>query len=767
MSHSPSRSSDGDSPEWFPGTPEQEKQFRKWIEETDEPLWFENVARWMGKHLSSRLFDPSSYKMVAQDVLDYMAEEFQKKISPTATIKLPGYGYPLDRMPLNHFRVLEVHGISDWDADPLYVRELCMLKAIEEITSKSTWCVNVRDPRITDNWKKEILGLNWNDYVKYADFTPSMVDWCIQELKLKADLYETTGLIPVLDCAACVIKSDKLVPNTLKQELSVGSQELLQSISDGHIPYGIAFHLINPSTCPLIYNRSRILPNRRIDLTNCLEACGKGDILSSLWDPENGKGCHVFDNSFQWLPCDVVVDDTGTAKINSYINNLHPIEHADMYTTIEKFITLALPAWDIVYRWHEEFSIQRIETKQISYDCRTPDICADIECCWAIVPLSEVENYFEGKKLYEDKAVPKKEQESVTTDTEPASSTLPKCDEAHLLNLKLERNEDTLEEFLPRRISEAKEEHLAVLRRRVAPILDWFHETHPLLFPDLRKTTPAVKHVRIKPSDVRSSAFFSQRENLLQVIVQLTEIHLTPENPEYRGDFWDLDGMLNEHIVSTALFCYDSDNITDSHIYFEAVVPTWGLETVPDPNSYDTSRAFNVPPGGDLQVIGRVLSDPTWAVFYPNIYRHRQGSFSLADPTRPGYRKVLKLCLVDPAIPIISTSIVPPQQADWWTECKVHNEGVQITQRLPPELQNIVYNYVDMPIDACGAIEIERQLSDCRLTHELRRYGSDDSDSDSDGEGSDSDDEDEGADGDDESVDDEDEGSDSEEPDDN
>lgn len=181
--------------------------------------------------------------------------------------------------------------------------------------------------------------------------------------------------------------------DTLKQELSVGSQELLQAISDGHIPYGVAFHLIDPSRCPLIYNRSRILPNRCIDVSNCLKACGKGDILSSLWDPENGKGCHLFDNSFQWLPCDVIVDDTGTAKINSYINNLHPIEHADMYTTIEKFITLALPAWNIVYRWPEEFSIQRIEIENVSYDCKVPDICADSECSWSNAPPSE------GKQL--------------------------------------------------------------------------------------------------------------------------------------------------------------------------------------------------------------------------------------------------------------------------------------------------------------------------------------------------------------------------------
>lgn len=83
------------------------------------------------------------------------------------------------------------------------------------------------------------------------------------------------------------------------------------------------------------------------------------------------------------------MDDAGQAKINSYINNLHPVEHADMYTTIEKFITLALPALDIVYRWPKEFSHQRIGVESIYYDCKTPNICPEEGCSWMNMPSSE------------------------------------------------------------------------------------------------------------------------------------------------------------------------------------------------------------------------------------------------------------------------------------------------------------------------------------------------------------------------------------------
>lgn len=49
-----------------------------------------------------------------------------------------------------------------------------MLKVVEEVTNKPGWWENVRKSHIAKKWKKEILALEWEDYLKYADFTPSM-----------------------------------------------------------------------------------------------------------------------------------------------------------------------------------------------------------------------------------------------------------------------------------------------------------------------------------------------------------------------------------------------------------------------------------------------------------------------------------------------------------------------------------------------------------------------------------------------------------------
>ncbi|KAB8244449.1 hypothetical protein BDV35DRAFT_382246 [Aspergillus flavus] len=47
---------------------------------------------------------------------------------------------------------------------------------------------------------------------------------------------------------------------------------------------------------------------------------------------------------------------------------------------------------------------------------------------------------------------------------------------------------------------------------------------------------------------------------------------------------------------------------------------------------------------------------------------HRVSSFSLADRSKPGHRRILALFLVDPHRRIISSANVPPQREDWLPE---------------------------------------------------------------------------------------------------
>ena len=65
------------------------------------------------------------------------------------------------------------------------------------------------------------------------------------------------------------------------------------------------------------------------------------------------------------------------------------------------------------------------------------------------------------------------------------------------------------------------------------------------------------------------------------------------------------------------------------------------------------------------QYVGHIVAEEDKCIAFPNIYQHRVDAFELADPTRPGYRKILCFFVVNPFTRVLSTSDVPPQQAEW------------------------------------------------------------------------------------------------------
>ncbi|KAK1724286.1 uncharacterized protein BDZ83DRAFT_579104, partial [Colletotrichum acutatum] len=82
---------------------------------------------------------------------------------------------------------------------------------------------------------------------------------------------------------------------------------------------------------------------------------------------------------------------------------------------------------------------------------------------------------------------------------------------------------------------------------------------------------------------------------------------------------------------------------------------------------WSIKQAFAIEPRGHtIQNVGSVHTRGGRALFFPNLLQHQVSPFELADPSKPGHRKIVALFLVDPAIPIISTSNVPPQQKHWW-----------------------------------------------------------------------------------------------------
>ncbi|EPQ56986.1 hypothetical protein GLOTRDRAFT_120376 [Gloeophyllum trabeum ATCC 11539] len=205
------------------------------------------------------------------------------------------------------------------------------------------------------------------------------------------------------------------------------------------------------------------------------------------------------------------------------------------------------------------------------------------------------------------------------------------------------------------------------------------------------------------PPNQNQKAHFNLKGRTIQVIVKMANIMLTPENREYAGGSWHVEGMENERIVATGIYYYESANVTESKLGFRTALcddmylryeqSDWlGLAMAYGLDEYD---------GTLNQELGSVTTKEGKCLAFPNIWQHRVSPFKLIDPTKPGHRKILCFFLVDPTKKILSTTVVPPQQADW---CMWESERAPALRNLPVELFEMVTDYLKPDAEGKGGV---------------------------------------------------------------
>ncbi|RPD77171.1 hypothetical protein L226DRAFT_459562 [Lentinus tigrinus ALCF2SS1-7] len=197
------------------------------------------------------------------------------------------------------------------------------------------------------------------------------------------------------------------------------------------------------------------------------------------------------------------------------------------------------------------------------------------------------------------------------------------------------------------------------------------------------------------PPDTAKRVEYPLKNRKVQVIVKLANIILTPENPTYAGGTWHVEGMANENIVATGLYYYTCENITESRLDFRVTLGGVDMRYQQDDHlghvvAYGFGRGHQ-----QNQNVGHIVAEEDKCVAFPNIYQHRVDAFELADPTKPGYRKILCFFLVNPNTEILSTTDVPPQQEDWLEE---EMKKIPAMGRLPVELVDMITSYAKQDV---------------------------------------------------------------------
>ena len=134
--------------------------------------------------------------------------------------------------------------------------------------------------------------------------------------------------------------------------------------------------LVHPSIYPLVYGQTKILPSGTVNLENCFHFCGQGETLPR----PNNDGDYRWSKTFQWLPADFnVPQGTDKVKITSYINNMHPQKHPELYSVIEDVVSKAIPMWNkVLTRANDKCAKARIIMSDDGYGDRN-----EVEPEWA------------------------------------------------------------------------------------------------------------------------------------------------------------------------------------------------------------------------------------------------------------------------------------------------------------------------------------------------------------------------------------------------
>lgn len=269
--------------------------------------------------------------------------------------------------------------------------------------------------------------------------------------------------------------------------------------------------------------------------------------------------------------------------------------------------------------------------------------------------------------------------------------------------------------------------------------------------------TPAIsKDVRnFTPPQQRTTGQFIDREHRwlnwlyvdlkkefwsrgLQMVCEVREIDLGPDQPSFEGEEWHVQGQRNEYICASAILTYSVHNLTQPRLSFRRRVWTeeaaiaWGYISEP-PFAPEIYGANSGDPA--IQHIGNLDMRQGRLVTFPNIWQTRLLPFELADKSRPGHFKILVLHLIDPNRRIISTSRVPPQRRDWWAK-EVRRQNA-VLWRLPNEIwDNVVATLEGYPLSIEEAEHLRNEFVEERAefqkkhTEAMMEYGEWDLDSD-------------------------------------
>ncbi|KAH6581674.1 hypothetical protein BASA60_002261, partial [Batrachochytrium salamandrivorans] len=227
--------------------------------------------------------------------------------------------------------------------DPHTLVELRYLEFIGSLLAKSNWWEKIHDELISSRWRSEALA---------QDVSEANIDLAFDQLRSFCQHYihKASHGSAIISPGAVerTFVMDHGVPESVYKSLIHGVA-ILEDVPDYKKDWhpgtdNMVLDLIHPSLFCLVYGLTCI-PSLSLR-----KQAFSGISWESLQHNQSVAGIPTFDCSskfssrrFQWLPSEFYVDKDGHVSINSYINNLNPVWHPDLYKTIASVFECFVP----------------------------------------------------------------------------------------------------------------------------------------------------------------------------------------------------------------------------------------------------------------------------------------------------------------------------------------------------------------------------------------------------------------------------------------
>ncbi|OAJ32819.1 hypothetical protein BDEG_28701 [Batrachochytrium dendrobatidis JEL423] len=222
--------------------------------------------------------------------------------------------------------------------------EMRYIQYLQSILCKPMCWIDITNQHIVEQWRADSLDRN---------ISPSTFNLALEQLGVFVKQLVCSGSDGLGTIVPGPVELTYILDNGIPDNVYTRLMTNVSDIEHGsnHNTGQMVHNLIDASMYSVVYGQTMIAPlSIRLKYTTMVPC----DILLStrlVSDVSMIEGNPEFiSHKFQCLPSEFRVEQDGSVTINSYINNLNPIWHRDMYKCIAKIFKCFVPMFESLFR---------------------------------------------------------------------------------------------------------------------------------------------------------------------------------------------------------------------------------------------------------------------------------------------------------------------------------------------------------------------------------------------------------------------------------